>query len=43
MLSARGLAVTKKAEKKIREADDEAKLDGWLRRAVTATTTEEVP
>lgn len=42
VLSARGLPVTKKAEKKIRDTDDEAKLDLWLRRALTATSTEEV-
>lgn len=42
VLSARGLAVTKKAEKKIRDVGDEARLDAWLRRAVTATSTEEV-
>lgn len=42
ILSARGIPVTKKAEKKIRAAADEAQIDAWLRRAVTAASADEV-
>ena len=42
ILAARGIAVPSKAEKKIRAATDEAKLDRWLRRAVTAASADEV-
>jgi len=42
ILSARGMPATKKSEKKIRAVADEAKLDGWLRRAATATSVDDV-
>ncbi|MEZ4295113.1 MAG: Uma2 family endonuclease [Polyangiaceae bacterium] len=42
ILSARGLAVTAKDEKKIRAAKDNAVLDRWIRRAVTAASAGEI-
>ena len=42
LMEARGLTLSKKEEKRVRAADDEATLDAWIRRAACAKSADDV-
>ena len=42
ILAARGIKVGKKADKRIRGSESDAEVDGWIARAATATSIDEV-